>query len=95
MKKEINVLGTKYKVIELIEKDGYMQGSGSVGYTDLETKEIYYIKGVEEKETVIHEVLHAMFYEAGVPIGMGIHTEGNICFLEKKIGKIVDYFTTD
>lgn len=92
MKEKINVLGTEYTIKGLDKKDGYMQGREAVGYSDTTNKEIYYLKGFEERETVIHELLHAMFHEAGVPFGVGIHTEENVLFLEKKIDKIVDYF---
>ena len=77
-KKQINILGTKYKII--FKSDKYeVRLKENWGFTDFHTKEIY-IRDDIEKETnnscknlvdfknkvLRHEILHAFLYESGL-----------------------------
>lgn len=74
--KEVNVLGTKYTIVEKkIEEDDNLKTAD--GYIDKTTKEIILleltkdnceIKNIDwyKKKVLRHEIIHAFFYESGL-----------------------------
>lgn len=66
MIKKIDVLGTKYKIIFADEKTNN-ELIDSNGYVDIIKKEIVLDKTNKRlRKTIIHELVHAFFYESGI-----------------------------
>ena len=69
----IDILGFKYKVSHM--KKSMYRGSGAIGVCDAMYNHIYiYTRDMQESviaETLLHEVLHALYYEMGVEQGAG------------------------
>ena len=92
---EIDVLGTKYKLIIMYEQDAYMKENGYAAYTDFDEKTIKFIKQETCEQTKVvlrHEILHAFMYESGIAHGMQFHTEECVDWLAMQVPKLNNVF---
>lgn len=75
--KEVNVLGTDYKVYEGVDKNSDEEFENAVGFVDTTVKEIKVLRysdyndnlgdsEVYDKETIRHELVHAFLFESGL-----------------------------
>ena len=77
-KEQVNILGTKYKIIFKNDKDE-VRLKENWGFTDFHTKEIYIRDDIEEEtnnscknlvdfknKVLRHEILHTFLYESGL-----------------------------
>ena len=100
---KINVLGTKYDVELLEERDETMEAINCDGYTDFSSKEIKVLKAEEKpgnqknifkyQNTVLrHEIIHAFLYECGIDHSMQFHNEECVDFFALQLMKIAKIF---
>lgn len=101
---KIDVLGTKYDVELLDERDESMKALNADGYTDFSIKSIKILKNKEEDATkqkdlmkyqnmvFRHELIHAFLYECGIDSGMQFHNEECVDFFAMQFGKLEKIF---
>lgn len=89
----VNILGEEYEIKILEKRDSCMLENNSDGYVNYDDKCIYLWKDdVWIKHTLIHEMIHAYLFEAGIEFDYGIHNEDNVNFIARMIPKISNQF---
>ena len=98
MKKEINVLGTKYRIIFKSEEEEERLKT-NWGFCDFHTKDIYIHDDIEKEteescrnlrdfrdKVIRHEILHAFLYESG----LRENSKGTTAWAENE--EMIDWF---
>lgn len=79
---KVNILGTEYTIIKKKkEEDSYLNEKGAIGYCDYRDKQIAILDFENDerykdesansitqikKETLLHEIIHAFYFESGL-----------------------------
>ena len=91
MIKKVDILGTRYKIIESTYGEMYDAFGDSVrGMIDYKNKVIRYHKD-DAVATLLHEYLHGLFYEAGFSVE---NEENLIEFMCAHINKIITFYAS-
>lgn len=61
----MKIFGINYKIKYLKKQNEYMEGINALGYCDFNKKEIYILDTKNKELTLLHELIHAHFYESG------------------------------
>lgn len=73
--KSIDVMGVEYTIIEYSE----LIPDDCLGLCFPETKEIHLHKSIRDRDTMIHEIVHAIFFEGGLCQGISREMTEVVC----------------
>lgn len=72
--KSLEVMGVIYEIVEYAELPANLDGN-----CDPKTKTINLLKSVRDRETLLHELIHAIFFEGGLCQGISEEMTEVVC----------------
>ena len=83
---KVNILGDKYKIIKLSEREPEMIENNWGAYINYETKEIKILNGQED--ALIHEMVHGYLYKVGLD---RLNNENDVEIIAKIVQHLARY----